>query len=183
MLPERSVRALHIADLVEPVKAAPPPLRLFLSYANTEAKHLDELRKGLKVMERNGLLRSWHDRELAPGEKWEPRILQELNEADVIVCQLSPDFLASDFCILTEVKTGLQRKAAGEAELIAYVLKPSLWKSTEFREFQLLPRGAKLLGSNKPKFWLDVSEGIQQALEKLQQQCASRPGRAPFTRI
>ncbi|HMC59885.1 MAG TPA: COR domain-containing protein, partial [Candidatus Solibacter sp.] len=133
MLPDGSVVTLRIADLVEPVKTAPPPLRLFLSYAHADAKHLDELRKGLKVMERNGLLRTWYDRELTAGEKWEPRIRQELIEADVIVCQLSRDFLASDFCMLTEFETALQRKASGEAELIAYVLKSCLWKETKLK--------------------------------------------------
>ena len=47
----------------------------------------------------------------------------ELKTADVIVCQLRRDFLASDFCVLTEPDTALRRKGAGEAELIAYVLK------------------------------------------------------------
>ena len=146
-------------------------------------QHLDDLRKGLKVMERNGLLRTWYDRELTAGEKWAPRILQELNEADVIVCQLSQSFLASDFIMLTEVDAALQRKESGEAELIAYVLEPCLWKQTRFQEFQLLPRDAKPMGSNKPKFWLEVCEGIQTALEKLQRQRASQAGREPFTRF
>jgi len=183
ILPDGSLVTLRIADLVEPVKAAPPPLRLFLSYAHADAKHLEDLRKGLKVMERNGLLRTWYDRELTAGEKWAPRILQELNEADVIVCQLSQSFLASDFIMLTEVDAALQRKESGEAELIAYVLEPCLWKQTRFQEFQLLPRDAKPMGSNKPKFWLEVCEGIQTALEKLQRQRASQAGREPFTRF
>jgi len=185
MLPDRSVRTLQIAGLVEPVKAPPPPLRLFLSYAHTDARYLEDLRKGLKVMERNGLLHAWYDRELTAGEKWEPRILQELNEADVIVCQLSPDFLASDFIMLTEVETALERQAAGEAELIAYVLKDCLWKSTKLSEFQILPRGAKPLPAwrDKSGFWREVGEGIQTALQKLQQQRAAEPGRERPTRF
>ena len=168
---------LRIADLVEPVRVDPPPLRLFLNYAHGDAKHLDELRKGLKVMERNGLLRAWYDGELIAGEPWEPRLLQELNEADVIVCQLRRDFLASDFIMLTEVATAFQRKESGDAELIAYVLKPCLWKQARFKEFQLIPKGAKPMGRNNDKFWLEVAVGLQKALEKLQQKRASRLGR------
>ena len=62
------------------------------------------------LMERNGLIRTWYDRALSAGEKWEARILQELNDADVIVCQLSRDFLASDFCVLTELELAIRRK-------------------------------------------------------------------------
>jgi internalin A len=183
MLPDRSVRTLQIADLVEPVKAAPPPLQLFLSYAHADAKYLDDLRKGMKVMERNGLLRLWYDREITAGEKWEPRILQELDKADAIVCQISPDFLASDFIMLTEFETAIRRHQAGEVALIAYVLKDCLWREVkELKEFQLLPHGAKPMGRDRPRFWREVGEGIQKALEKLQQQradhvAASRPGR------
>lgn len=74
-------------------------------------------------------------------------------------------------------ETAIQRKAAGEAELIAYVLKACLWKETKLKEFQILPKDAKPMGSNKDKFWLEVCEGIQKALAKIRQQRASRPGR------
>ena len=74
-------------------------------------------------MERNGLIRPWSDHALTVGELWEARILQELNDADIIVCQLSRDFLASDFCVLKELETAIQRKQRGEAELFAYVLE------------------------------------------------------------
>jgi internalin A len=176
MLSDRSVRTLRIAELIEPVKSAPVPLRLFLSYAHADERYLEDLRKGLKVMERNGLLRTWHDRELTAGEKWKPRILQELNQADVIVCQISPDFLASDFCMLTELDAAIKRQEDGETVLIGYVLKDCLWREVkELKQFQILPKDAKPLGRSKDKYWREVGEGIQKALEKLQQQRASRP--------
>src|SRR5262249_40450778 len=128
VLRDNTVIEPSIASLVDPVKSAPAPLRLFLSYAHKDEKYVDELRKDLKLMERNGLIRPWYDRQITAGEKWEARILQELNEADAIVCQLSRDFLASDFCVLTELETAIQRKAAGQAELIAYVLRDCGWR-------------------------------------------------------
>jgi len=66
-----------------------PVLQLFLSYSHKDEKHVEELREDLKLMERNGLIRTWYDRAISVGEKWEARILQELAEADVIVCQIS----------------------------------------------------------------------------------------------
>ena len=102
-------------------------MKLFLSYSHRDEKAIEELRKDLKLMERNGLIRPWSDHALTAGELWEARILQELNEADIIVCQLSRDFLASDFCVLKELETAIQRKQQGEAELFAYVLKACGW--------------------------------------------------------
>jgi hypothetical protein len=54
-------------------------------------------------MEPNSLIRPSTTALLNPGEKREARILQELKNADGIVCQLSRDFLASHFCVLTEL--------------------------------------------------------------------------------
>ena len=52
--------------------------------AHEDETHVDVLRKSLRRMERDAVIRTFHDRQLTPGEKWEARILQELNEADVM---------------------------------------------------------------------------------------------------
>jgi len=162
-----------IASLVIPSR---PPLKLFLSYAHADEKYINELRKDLKLMERNGLIRPWYDRALTAGEKWEARILQELNEADVIVVQVSRDFLASDFCMLTVLDAAIRRKKAGEVELIAYVLNHCGWKETKLAQFQILPKNATplRLWSDQDAFWRDVADGIWAVLKELQQ----RPSRS-----
>jgi internalin A len=178
-LPNDTVITPTVASLMEPVKETAEPLRLFLSYAHSEEKYVNELRKDLKLMERNGLIRTWYDRALTAGEKWEARILQELNEADVIVCQISRDFLNSDFCVLKELDRAIQRKEAGEAELVAYPLEHCGWKEVpKLADFQLLPRDAKPLSEWKgkqDKYWRAVAEGIQEVIKKLRKQRPSRP--------
>lgn len=177
VLPDKRVITSNIADLMAPVTTASPPLKLFLSYAHKDEKQVDELRKDLKLMERNGLIRPWYDRALTAGEKWEARILQELNEADAIVCQLSRDFLNSDFCVLTELETAIRRQETGEAVLIAYVLTDCGWKEVpNLDQFQILPKDAKPLSDwkNKNKYWRAVAEGIQSALKELQRKMPER---------
>ena len=175
MLADKTIRKIEIAPLTAP---SPSPLRLFLSYSHVDEDHINELRKSLKLMERNGLIRPWYDRALSAGDKWEPRILQELNLADIIVCQLSRDFLASDFCVLTELDTAFKRKEAGDAELIAYVLKDCGWKDTKLKEFQILPKDAKPLRLwDKDEYWQHIAEGIQTVVKQLQQRPPrERPG-------
>lgn len=178
-LPDRTVVKTSVAGLVEPVKSAPPPIRLFLSYAHKDGDYAKELMKSLKLMERNGLIRIWHDRSLTAGEQWEERILQELNLADVIVCQLSRDFLASDFCALKELDRAFNRKTAGEAELIAYILKDCDWKDeAKLRQFQVLPEDARSLSKwrVKDEYWQAVADGIKAAVKKLQANRKSKSG-------
>jgi internalin A len=180
VLPDKKVIKPTVASLVEPVKDA-EPLKLFLSYAHMDEKYVNELRKDLKLMERNGLIRTWHDRALTAGEKWEARILQELDDADVIVCQISRDFLNSDFCVLKELDTAIQRKEKREAELVAYLLEHCGWKEVpKLADFQVLPRDAKPLSEWKgkqDKYWRAVAEGIQEVIKKLRQQRPLRSSR------
>jgi internalin A len=180
VLPDRKVIKPTVASLVEPVKDA-EPLNLFLSYAHADEKYVSELRKDLKLMERNGLIRTWYDRALTAGEKWEARILQELDDADVIVCQISRDFLNSDFCVLKELDRAIQRKEAGEAELVAYLLEHCGWREVpKLVDFQVLPRDAKPLSESKGKqdrYWRAVAEGIQEVIKKLRQQRPLRSSR------
>src|SRR5205085_8156529 len=104
-LPDETVITPTAASLIEPVKESAEPLRLFLSYAHEDAKHVEELRKALKPSERNGLIQAWYDGEITAGEEWKPLLEQRLRDADIIVCQLSRDFLNSDFCVLNELET------------------------------------------------------------------------------
>jgi hypothetical protein len=162
---------LNLPSLLEPVKPSLEPLKLFLSYAHKDEKYVQELRKALKLMERDGLVRVWSDHGLKAGEKWEARILGELKEADVILCQLSRDFLSSDFCMLTELDTAIQRKEEGSAELIAYILRDCGWNEVpKLKQFQMLPRDMKPLKAwrDSDGYWKAVAMGIREVLESLQ---------------
>jgi internalin A len=179
VLPDRNVIKPTIVTLMNAVDSPRRQLRLFLSYSHRDEKAIDELRKDLKLMERNGLIRPWSDHALTVGELWEARILQELNEADIIVCQLSRDFLASDFCVLKELDTAIQRKQRGEAELFAYVLKDCGWKEVpNLSKFQILP--SPLPDRNRDKYWRTVAEELQKTITKLRE--SARPDRPTFPR-
>ena len=180
VLPDKKVIQPPIADLMNAVDTQRPQLKLFLSYSHRDEKAIQELRKDLKLMERNGLIRPWSDHALTAGELWEARILQELNEADIIVCQLSRDFLASDFCVLKELETAIQRKQRGEAELFAYVLKDCGWKEVpNLSKFQILP--SPLPDRNRDKYWRTVAEELQKTITKLRE--SPRPDRPTFPRL
>jgi internalin A len=179
VLPDKKVIKPPIAELLRAVDTQRPQLKLFLSYSHRDEKSIQELRKDLKLMVRNGLIYPWSDHALTAGEPWESRILQELNEADIIVCQLSRDFLASDFCVLKELETAIQRKNRGEAELFAYVLKDCGWKEVpNLKKFQILRD--PLPDRNRDKYWRTVAEELQRTITKLRE--SPRPDRPTFPR-
>jgi internalin A len=56
MRADNTIVKAEIANVLIP---QPAPLKLFLSYAHADEKYIIELRKDLKLMERNGLIRPW----------------------------------------------------------------------------------------------------------------------------
>ncbi|HWS16955.1 MAG TPA: COR domain-containing protein, partial [Candidatus Elarobacter sp.] len=180
VLADRSVIDQNIAALIEPVTSTPSPLKLFLSYSHLDEKSIDELRKDLRVMERNGQIRPWYDRALTAGDKWEPAILQELKAADIVVCQISRNYLASDACI-AELNAAIERSRSGEVAVVAYILNDCGWKEEKgLKEFQLLPTDGKPLSdwNDANKYWHAVAEGIRKAVKKSQAEKKSRPSRS-----
>jgi len=157
---------LKIDDFPAPWQG--PPLKLYLSYARQDEGYVDELRKDLRVMERNGLISVWSTHEISSGEKWEHRSINELHQADIIVCQISRDFLASDF-LLMELNVAYKRMLAGTAQLVAYILTACGWKDVpELQKgIQVLPPDAKPLSEwkNRDKYWRAVAEGIRSAVQ------------------
>lgn len=52
----------------------PAPLTLFFSYCHRDGNLRDELEKHLRLLERTGLIRGWHDRDIVPGDDWAKEI-------------------------------------------------------------------------------------------------------------
>ena len=124
-------------------RSNPTEIKLFCSYSHRDEPLRDELAKHLKLIERQGLVRSWHDREIGAGDLWKEAIDRNLQEADVILLLISADFLASDYCFNIEMKNALERHAAGEALVIPVILRPVDWHATPFGRLQGLPKDGK----------------------------------------
>jgi hypothetical protein len=92
--------------------AAAPPVSLFYSYAHEDEALCDELRGHLKILERRGLLASWYDREITPGEDWHAKIDAQLQMADLVLLLISKDFIDSDYIFGNELTVAMQRHKA-----------------------------------------------------------------------
>src|SRR5260370_12851141 len=90
-----------IAEVIQFVQPSLTPVRMFLSYSRKDEKHLDELRKDLKVMERGGLVLQWYDRELSAGEKWKRRRTEKISPAGLSLCPTISRPFASDLFFLS----------------------------------------------------------------------------------
>ncbi|WP_075090496.1 COR domain-containing protein [Verrucomicrobium spinosum] len=124
-----------------PLKRQPdaPVVRVFVSYSQRDTRHLDVFKQNLKVMQMNGLITLWYDGLIKTGSEWDQDIRRELEEADIIVFMVSTNFLASDYILGVEMARAIQRKEAGEAEIVTLLLEPNCgWR----KPHQLKPRGS-----------------------------------------
>lgn len=141
------------------------PLLLFFSYSHADEKLRDELAKHLRILERQGIIETWHDRRIEAGECWESEILKHLQTADIILLLVSADFLASDYCWDIEMKNALERHGTGTAKVIPVILRPCSWQDAPFGKLQALPKDGKPV-VDWPSWdhaFLEVASGIMEA--------------------
>lgn len=159
------------------------PVRVFFSYSHQDDQHRIRLEKALKLMERQGLIDTWTDRKLLPGDRWEEGIEQELERADLILFLVSDDFIASDFIWSREMTRALEREKAGEARVVPVIVRPCDWHSAPFGKLQAVPKdGLAVTHSSwgsEDEAWTDVAQRLRAMVEELGTTAAAKPtGRA-----
>jgi hypothetical protein len=149
------------------------PVTLFYSYAHEDEELRNQLDKHLRLLERQGLITSWHDREIRAGDDWAIEINTYLENAQIILLLISADFLTSDYCYGVEMKRALERHFAGEARVIPIILRPVDWKHDLLLSgLQALPTNGKPVTawSSSPPYdaaFEDIAQGIRKVVEDL----------------
>ncbi len=85
-----------------------------------------------------------------------------LNEAQIILLLVSPDFMASDYHYGTEVKRAMDRQRSGDARVIPIILRPVDWKDAPFGKLQPLPEDG-----NPITRWSDKDEAFRHVAEQI----------------
>jgi hypothetical protein len=116
---------------------------IFYSYSHKDEELRNELEKHLTILKYSGLIRTWHDRKILPGDSWEAAIEDYFESAEVILLLVSVDFLASDYCRDHEMARALERHRQGTAHVVPIILRPVVWDTTPLRELQVLPKDGR----------------------------------------
>ncbi|MBD1866114.1 toll/interleukin-1 receptor domain-containing protein [Cyanobacteria bacterium FACHB-471] len=148
-------------------------MKLFFSYAHKDEALRDTLATHLALLKRQGIISTWHDRDISAGTEWAQAIDSNLNTADIILLLISANFMASDYCYDREMQRALERHHNGEARVIPILLKPCDWQSAPFGKLQALPiahgAGAKSVTqwSNEDEAFTAIAQGIRKAAEEI----------------
>ncbi|GAP99629.1 toll/interleukin-1 receptor domain-containing protein [Leptolyngbya sp. NIES-2104] len=155
------------------------PLTLFYSYSHKDEILRDQLNTHLTLLQRQGIIDSWYDRNITAGTEWAEAIYTHLNTADIILLLISADFLASDYCYEKEMNRAIERHNRQEALIIPIILRPCDWTSAPFGKLQALPiahgEGAKAVTtwSNQDEAFSAIATGIRKAATEIRPKRAS----------
>ena len=146
-------------------------VKIFISYAHEDEVFMQQLKIHLRLLQHQGLIEMWYDRDINAGTEWQRHISKELDDAQIILILVSPDFLNSDYCYTVEMRRALERHENGEALVIPVILRPVYWEKTPFGKLQALPKGGEPVVSRSwhdvDNAFYEVAEGIYQAVMSL----------------
>jgi len=142
--------------------------RVFVSYSHRDEKLRVALDKHLTMLKRAERIDDWHDRRIDPGSELEGEIDSHLNESQLVLLLVSPDFLASEYCYGKEMERAMQMHESGAASVVPVILRPVDWKDAPFAKLLALPTDGKPVTkwSNRDSAFLDIAEGIRSVLTR-----------------
>ncbi len=148
-------------------------INIFFCYAHEDELFLKKLKTHLKPLQRQGLINMWHDRGISAGTEWEQAIKEHLDNAQITLLLVSPDFMDSDYCYGIEMQRAIERHERGEARVIPIILRPVYWQGEPLGKLQALPTDAKPvtdpLWQNLDRAFYDVTLGIREVVDEEEQ--------------
>lgn len=105
-----------------------------------DAAALEHLHTHLANLQREGHIETWYDREILAGDALDDEIERELEAADLFLLLVSPDFIASDYCVERELQRALEGHEAQEARVVPIIVEPCDWITLKpFRRLKAVP--------------------------------------------
>ena len=145
-------------------------VRIFYSYCHGDAEEKKQMDKHLAILKKNGIVETWHDEEILPGENWQKQINQNLESAEIVLFLISSRFLDSPNCIGELQETNKNGKV-----IIPIILGRCAWEDFTFNdgtrlgETQAIPHKAGKLTPISQ--WEDKDEAWHSVYEDLKNVC------------
>lgn len=141
---------------------------VFVSYAHLDEKFRGELEFQLTILKNKGYLDWWTDQRLVPGDEWEEKIIEKLENADIILLLVSAYFLASPFCWGVELAKAINRHENGTARVVPVFVRDCATEETPLEKLHGVPRKDRPVSTwkDRHKAWTAVAKGIQKAVEE-----------------
>lgn len=142
-------------------------MKIFFSYSHRDEAALDRLRVHLAVLRRDKRIEEWYDRDILAGGEFDTEIAGRLESFNLFIILVSPDFLASDYCVEREMERALERHNLGDARVVPIILEPCDWMATALGDLKALPKDGKPISEwpNENKAFSYVVQQLRRILD------------------
>jgi len=151
---------------------------LFYSYCHADENHKNNMEISLNLLKNKNLLEDWSDRNILAGQKLSERIKTKMQDSNIIVFLISPDFLNSPACIKEwELAKDMLERDQNKT-LISVIVRDCPWQDfDDMAEYLVLPTDGKPITewSNQDTAWKIVYEGIKKVVEEINNTFNLRP--------
>ena len=145
------------------------PLKIFISYSHQDERFKNDLVTMLAGLQRQGIVDTWQDRRIEPGDEWNKSIQDAMDKCDLALLLVSADYLASSFIQKAEQPKLLQRLKEMQLRVIPIIVRPCKWESEPvLKDLQALPKdGRAIITFDKEKgerdqVWKDIATAIEE---------------------
>jgi hypothetical protein len=156
---------------------------IFNSYSHQDEAALNRLHTHLAVLQREKEIFNWFDRKIFAGEKIDDKISEQLENSDIFLALISPDFLASNYCYEKEMFRAIELHKAGRLQIVSVIIEPCDWQSTPLADFKVLPKDGRAIAewTNVNVAYLDVVKEIRRLVNQKPVVQETIPIASPFT--
>jgi len=143
---------------------------VFFSYSHHDEGLRDQLETQLAMLKHQGIIETWHDRRIGAGREIDAAIDEHINQDEIILLLVSPDFIASNYCYNIEMRRALDRHDAGEAIVIPVILRACEWHHAPFGKLLATPRDGKPITQwpDRDEAFLQVAKAVREAATRYQ---------------
>lgn len=138
-------------------------VKIFISYAHEDEEFKEGIERHLSGLKESGLIHTWHDRQIKPGELWDEEIKGNLEDCKIILMLVSSYFMQSNYIQDVEIKRALDRSDRNELTIIPIIVRPCDFSSLYISRFHSLPKNTNPIvkWTDREEAYLDVIESLK----------------------
>jgi hypothetical protein len=144
------------------------PLKVFVSYSHKDEAFKDELLTMLAGLQRRGIVDTWQDTRIEGGDEWYQLIQEAINNCDLALVLVSPDYIASRFIQEEEQPRLLMRRQEIQLRVIPIIIRPCTWQAEPvLKDLQALPKHGKpvitfsIEDGSRDQVWTDIANAVE----------------------
>lgn len=126
-------------------KSFKPPLQVFISYSREDKAMKSLLLQHLTALTESNRIRFWDDGQIAPGEKWDAIIKEQLLKSDIILFLISARAISSEYIQKVELKMAFEQHQDGNLIIIPVLINHVYLGQLPITQHQTLPKNGRCI--------------------------------------